>query len=159
MPHAVSVERSRAIPVEPGAAFARTLPMSLPALFSSRYGPIPPIKEVREQRGDWSSVGETRTIVLAGPGGGTMRETLTAVDPGRSFGYTISDITGPLAPLIDHVEGFWIFDPAGTGTRVTWRWILHPKSILSAPALPVFARLWRGYARQSLESLSDYLVG
>ena len=55
-------------------------------------------------------------------------------------------------------EGTWIFGPAGTGTRVTWRWVLHPKSAFSAPALPVFARLWRGYAGRSLETLSDYLV-
>ena len=131
--------------------------MPLPTLFRQWYGPIPPIKEVRDQHGDWHSVGETRTIVLAG--GGTMRETLTAVDPGRSFGYTITDITGPMAPLMDHVEGSWIFDQVGTGTRVTWRWVLHPKSAFSAPALPVFARVWRGYAGQALESLSDYLVG
>ena len=131
--------------------------MPLPTLFRQWYGPIPPIREVRDQHGDWHSVGETRTIVLAG--GGTMRETLTAVDPGRSFGYTITDITGPMAPLMDHVEGSWIFDQVGTGTRVTWRWVLYPKSAFSAPALPVFARVWRGYAGQALESLSDYLVG
>lgn len=154
---ATSVERSRAIPVNPEEAFARTMPMPLPTLFHRWYGPIPPIKEIRDQHGEWNSAGETRTIALAG--GGTMRETLTAVDPGRSFGYTISDITGPMAPLIDHVEGTWIFDPAGTGTRITWRWVLHPKSAFSAPAVPVFARLWRGYAGQALESLSDYLVG
>ena len=157
MAHPLVVEQSRAIPVEPGEAFARTLPMSLPALFRRWYGPIPPIKEVRDQNGDWDSVGETRTIALTG--GGTMRETLTSVDAPRSFGYTITGITGPMAPLIGHVEGAWIFTPHGTGTRVTWRWTLHRKSALTAPALPVFARLWRGYARQSLESLSDYLVG
>lgn len=156
MAHPVSVERARAIPVTPDEAFARTLPMPLPTLFRRWYGPIPPIKEISDQHGDWNSVGETRTIALAG--GGTMQEALTSVDPGRSFGYTISDITGPMSPLIDHIEGTWVFDPAGTGTRVTWRWILHPKSPLSAPALPVFARLWRGYAAQALESLSDYLV-
>lgn len=153
----VSVERSRAIPVSPSDAFARTLPMPLPTLFRRWYGPIPPIKEIRDQDGEWRSVGQTRTIALAG--GGTMRETLTEVDPGRSFGYTITGITGPMAPLADHIEGAWIFDPAGTGTRVTWQWILHPKSAFSAPALPVFARLWRGYAQRALESLSDYLVG
>jgi hypothetical protein len=157
MAHPRSVERARAIPVTPEEAFARTLPVSLPTLFRQWFGPIPPIKEVRDQHGGWSSVGETRTIVLAG--GGTMRETLTAVDPGHSFGYTISDITGPMAPLIDHVEGTWIFDTAGTGTKVTWRWVLYPKSFLTASALPVFALLWRGYAAQALESLSDHLVG
>lgn len=154
---ATTVERSRAIPVAPDEAFARTLPMPLPQLFRHWFGPIPPIKDVRDQRGGWSSVGETRTIVLAG--GGTMRETLTELDPGRSFGYTITDITGPMAPLIDHVEGAWIFAPVGTGTRVTWRWVLHPRSTVAAPVLPVFARLWRGYANGALETLSDYLVG
>jgi hypothetical protein len=153
----VTVERSRAIPIAPGEAFNRTLPMPLPTLFRRWYGPIPPIKEVRDQHGEWNSTGETRTIALAG--GGTMRETLTGVDPGHRFDYTITDVTGPMAPLIDHIDGAWIFDPAGTGTRVTWRWVLHPKSAVSAPALPVFARLWRGYANGALETLSDYLVG
>lgn len=152
----VSVERSRAIPVAPAEALARTLPMPLPTLFAHWYGPIPPITGVRDQTG-WGSPGDTRTIVLSG--GGTMRETLTTVDPGHWFGYTINGITGPLAALIDHVDGSWIFDPAGTGTRVTWRWVLHPKSAFTAPALPVFARIWRGYANRSLETLSDYLVG
>lgn len=131
--------------------------MSLPTLFNRWYGPLPPIKAVRDQTGEWDGVGQTRTIALAG--GGTMRETLTEIHPGQSFGYTITSITGPMASLIDHVEGKWIFEPYGTGTRVTWRWTLHPKSVFSAPVLPVFARLWRGYANGALESLSDYLVG
>lgn len=157
MAQPIAVEQSRAIPVSPEDAFARTLPMPLTTLFSSWYGPIPPIRGVRDQTGDWQQAGQSRTIVLAG--GGTMRETLTAVDPPRSFTYVITGITGPMAPLIDHVEGAWNFAPKGTGTHVTWRWTLHRKSALTAPALAVFARLWRGYARQSLESLSDYLVG
>jgi hypothetical protein len=157
MAQPIVVEQSRAIPVSSEDAFGRTLPMSLPTLFRRWYGPIPPIKAVIDQKGDWQQAGENRTILLTG--GGSMRETLTAVDPLRSFTYTITGITGPMATLIDHVEGAWIFTPKGTGTNVTWRWTLHRKSALTAPALAVFARLWRGYARQSLESLSDYLVG
>lgn len=157
MAHPITVERSRTIPVAPEEAFSRTLPMPLPTLFRRWYGPIPPIKEVRDQHGEWQSAGQTRTIALAG--GGTMRETLTDVDPGRLFGYAITDIRGPMAPLIGRVDGAWIFDSVGTGTRVTWRWTLHPRSVLSAPALPVFGRIWRGYANRALESLSDYLVG
>lgn len=151
------VEQSRAIPIAPQDAFARTLPMPLPTLFHRWYGPIPPIKAIRDQTGEWSAPGQTRTIVLAG--GGTMRETLTAVDAPHSFGYLIDGLTGPLAPLVDHVDGSWIFTPHGTGTRVTWRWAIHRKSALTAPVLPVFGRIWLGYARQALESLSDYLVG
>lgn len=150
------VEQSRAIPVAPEVAFARTLPMPLPTLFKRWYGPIPPIKSVGDQAGSWEHPGETRTIALAG--GGTMCETLTAVDIPNSFSYTLTGITGPLAGLISRVEGAWVFTPQGTGTRVTWRWTLHRKSALAAPALAVFARVWHGYARQSLESLSDYLL-
>lgn len=156
MGHPVVVEQSRAIPVAPAEAFARTLPMSLPTLFPRWYGPIPPIKQVRDQTGDWAAAGQSRTIVLAG--GGTMRETLTTVQAPTGFGYTINAITGPMSPLIDHVEGEWIFAPHGTGTNVTWRWTLHRKSALTAPALPVFAWIWKGYARRALESLSDYLL-
>lgn len=151
------VEQSRAIPVAPDEAFARTLPMPLPTLFRRWYGPIPPIKAIRDQTGEWAQAGQTRIIVLTG--GGSMRETLTAVDAPRSFGYLIEDLRGPLSALVDHVEGTWIFTPHGTGTRVTWRWAIHRKSVLTAPVLPMFGRIWLGYARQALEALSDYLVG
>lgn len=150
------VEQSRAIPVGQEDAFRDMVPMPLPALFRRWYGPIPPIKEVLDQTGEWDAVGQSRTVVLAG--GGSMREELTRMDPPRSFAYLLSDITGPLAPLVGRVEGEWIFEPVGTGTKVTWRWTIHPRSSLAAAALPVFGRLWRGYARQSLEELSNQLV-
>ncbi len=132
------------------------MPMDLPRLFDKWYGPIPPIKAVRDQTGAWDAAGQTRTIELAG--GGRARETLTTVDAPREFGYVLSDIAGPMALLMDHVEGTWLFAPTGTGTLVTWRWALHPKSALSAPALPVFGRLWRSYADRALGTLSDYLL-
>lgn len=150
------VEQSRAIPVVPGEAFAKTMPIDLVRLFDRWYGPIPPIKAVHDQAGVWDSVGETRIVELAG--GGRARETLTTVDAPREFGYLLSDIAGPMALLIDHVEGTWLFEPAGTGTKVTWRWKLHAKSPLSALALPAFGRLWRRYAARSMDTLSHYLL-
>lgn len=131
--------------------------MPVPTIFRRWYGPIPPINQVRDQTGNWDAPGQTRTVTLAG--GGSMREELTSVDPPRSFGYTLTDIKGPLAPLVNLIEGEWIFTPAGTGTKVTWRWTIHPRSPLTAPVLPVFGRVWKGYARQALEELSAQLVG
>jgi hypothetical protein len=61
--------------------------------------------------------------------------------------------------LVDHVAGEWIFTPDGDGTEVTWRWTIHRKSILTAWALPVFARIWKGYARLALRDLADALTG
>lgn len=140
----------------PEDVFRDMVPMPLPTLFRRWYGPIPPIKEVRGQTGDWDAVGQSRIVVLVG--GGSMREELTHFDPPRSFGYTLSEVKGPLSPLVGRVDGEWIFEPVGSGTNVTWRWTIHPRSGFTAPVLPVFGRLWRGYARQSLEELSNQLV-
>jgi hypothetical protein len=155
MPHVV--EQSRAIPVAVDDAFAGTLPLPLPQLFRHWYGPIPPIKEVRDQDGEWATVGQTRTVRLTG--GGSMREELTGVDPPRSFDYRLTDITGPLAPLVRLVEGRWEFSPTAAGTTVTWRWVIHPRSVLAVPVMPVLGRLWQGYARRSLAQLAALLEG
>ena len=102
--------------------------MPLPVLFKRWYGPIPPIKEVRDQSGDWDEIGQSRTIFLTG--GGSMREQLTSYDAPRSFGYTLSEIKGPMAPLVGGIDGFWSFEPLGSeatpATRVTWRWTDSP---------------------------------
>jgi hypothetical protein len=159
MAQALVVEQSRAVPIAQADAFTGTVPVPLDELFCRRYGPIPAIKAVRDQSGTWDSVGQTRTIVLSG--GGSMVETLTSYDEPRSFGYALSDIKGPMAPLAGAVRGEWLFEPLadGTGTKITWRWTVHPRTGLSAPLLPVFGRLWKGYAAQSLARLSDLLVG
>jgi len=150
------VEQSRTIAMGQANVFRDMVPMPLPELFSKWYGPIPPIKETRNQTGDWDAAGQTRTVVLVG--GGSMQEKLTHFDAPHSFGYTLSDVKGPLSPLVDHVVGVWTFEPIGNGTNVTWRWTIHPRSALTAPLLPVFGRLWKGYARQSLAELSRQLV-
>jgi hypothetical protein len=152
----ITVEQSRAIPVEVQQAFDMTLPMPLTTMFSRRYGLLPPVKEVRGQDGVWGRVGQTRTVVTTD--GGTMRELLTEVDAPHSFSYHLSDISGPLGPLVDGIDGRWEFTPRGTGTLITWRWILHPKG-LGAYVMRPITMMWRGYARQSLELLSEQLLG
>jgi hypothetical protein len=150
------VDESRVIPVPAEEAFHGTLPAPLPNLFKRWHGPIPPVREVREQTGAWDAAGQTRTVRLAG--GASMREELTSVDPPRSFGYRLSKMSGPMALLVDHVVGEWIFTPAAGGTEITWRWDIHPRSPLTAWALPLFGRIWKGYARKALRDLSAMLT-
>ncbi|OBI39355.1 SRPBCC family protein [Mycobacterium colombiense] len=157
MAHSLVVDQSVVTPVAARDAFHRTLPIPLPTLFHRWYGPFPPIKEVREQTGAWDAAGQTRVVHLAG--GATMREELTSVDPPRSFSYRLSEVTGPMALLVDHVLGEWIFAPAGGGTEITWRWDIRPRSALTAWALPVLGRMWKGYARRALHDLSAVLTG
>jgi Polyketide cyclase / dehydrase and lipid transport len=157
MARSIVVEQSRAIPVTVEDAFAGTLPIPLTHICSQWYGLFPPVKEVRGQSGDWDAPGQTRVITMVGGGG--LQEQLTSVDPPRSFAYTLSGITGPMAPLVSKIDGRWSFTPAGTGTNVTWQWTIHPKSDLAAPLLPVLGKMWKGYARVTLEKLSQQLVG
>ncbi|RVW10917.1 SRPBCC family protein [Prescottella agglutinans] len=151
----VVVEQSRAIPITLQRAFDLTLPIPLTAIFSRRYGLLPPIKRVRGQDGIWGHVGQSRTVVTTDRG--TMRELLTEIDAPHSFSYRLSNITGPLRPLVDSIDGCWEFTPKGTGTLITWRWVLHPKA-LGRPVMPLVVSMWRGYARQALELLSEQLL-
>jgi hypothetical protein len=157
MTRSLAVEQSRLIPVGLDEAFAGTLPRPLPTIFSRWYGPIPPIKAVRDQTGEWDTPGQTRVLVMTG--GASMREELTSVDPPHAFGYALTGITGPLALLVGRAEGQWVFTASGTATTVTWRWNIHARSALTAPLLPVLGRVWKGYARRSLETLSGLLTG
>lgn len=157
MAHSLVVDQSVVAPVAVRDAFHRTLPIALPTLFHRWYGPFPPIKEVREQTGAWDAAGQTRVVHLVG--GASMREELTSVDPPRSFGYRLSEVTGPMALLVDHVLGEWVFAPAGGGTEITWRWDIRPRTALTAWALPVLGRMWKGYARRALHDLSAVLTG
>lgn len=150
-----TLEQSRAIPVEVQRAFDVALSIPLTVIFSRRYVLLPPVKEVRGQEGDWGQVGQSRTIVTAD--GGTLRELLTDVDAPHSFSYRLSSITGPLRPLVDSIDGRWAFAPVGTGTEVTWRWVVHPTS-MGGPVMPVISSMWRGFARQALEDLSEQLL-
>ncbi|HXH80359.1 SRPBCC family protein [Nocardioides sp.] len=151
----VTLSQSRAVPVAVDEAFDRVLAHPLTEIFRRRRLAIPPIKDVRDQQGDWGTVGQTRVIVLAD--GGTMLETLTSNDRPHSFGYTISEIRGPMKPLVASADGLWTFEPAGTGTRITWAWELTPTTA-GRVAMPAFATMWRGYARQALEEIEAILL-
>lgn len=151
----VRVEQSRAIPVDVERTFDVTLSAPLTTIFCRRYALLPPVKEVRGQNGTWGQVGQVRVVVTAD--GGTMRETLTDVDAPHSFSYQLSDVTGPMRPLVDSIEGSWEFAPKGTGTLITWRWTLHPRRF-GAPFMPLIIKMWRSYARKALEQLSELLL-
>jgi hypothetical protein len=151
----ITIESSRAIPVGLQQAFEGTLPLPLTAIFSRRFALLPPIKEVRDQHGAWGQSGQSRMIITSD--GGTMRELLIDVQPPHSFSYRLTDITGPLRPLVESIDGRWEFAPKGTGTEITWRWTLHPRHA-GAVILPLITMMWRGYARQALELLSEQLL-
>ena len=156
MTSAVHVARSRTFPAGVKRTFEELLVHELPRLFDRRYLAIPPIKDVRDQGGEWGTPGQTRTVLLVG--GGSMRETLREVQAPHLFTYHLDQVTGPMKPLVSSVDGAFEFERAGTGVRVTWRWTLHPRGRLGSLAMPLFARMWQGYARQALENIERLVV-
>jgi len=151
----ITLSQSRAVPVPVDEAFDRVLPHPLTEIFRRRRLAIPPIREVRDQAGVWGTDGQTRTIVTAD--GGTLRETLTSTERPHSFGYTISEVRGPMKPLIAGADGLWTFEPAGTGTSITWTWEVTPTAA-GRVVMPAFGAMWRGYARQALEEVEGILL-
>lgn len=150
------LEQSRTVPFPVETAFDAALTAPLPQVVSQWFGPLPPVREIREQTGEWGTVGQERVIVTADRG--TMRERLTAVDRPDRFTYVLSDIAGPMKPLARSIDGQWAFKPVGTGTRITWSWVVHPASAVGGLALPVIARLWRPYAARVLAKVEQLLI-
>src|ERR1700761_8823790 len=131
MARTLAVQQSRVIPVSVGDAFAGTLPIPLTTIFSRWYGPIGPVKEVRDQQGEWGIAGEPRQVFPVHPG--SSQGELPRLDPPHSFGYALTGITGPLGLLIGRADGEWRFTASGTvpaETPVTWRWNIHARSAL-----------------------------
>lgn len=153
------VSMSRSVAAPPDEAFECVRQVALPEMFDRRSGPIPAVREIRDREGEWSAPGEARTLVLAD--GGRLRQRLVRLDPPHGIDYTISDIHGPMRPLVTSVDGRWRFEhergAASPGTRVTWAWTFHPAHPATAPLLPVIGRFWRGYARHGLDRLEQML--
>ncbi len=120
-------------------------------VFARRFAAFPPISEVRDQEGRWDTVGQTRTLVLGD--GGTMHETLVAVDRPHSFAYMLDDFHGRLRPFVRRVEGVWTVTPEGDGSRITWAWTVHPAGPPGRLTMNVIAKMWRGYAERALENV------
>lgn len=128
--------------------------LPLDKIYSRWHKSIPPIRQVIYHDGEWRRVGQRRTMVLVGS---SAVAEVTHVDSPHSFGYRLADMKGPLALLINHVEGRVNFVPVGADTEVTWQWTIHPRSSLAALALRDFARLWPGWALKALDYMADQL--
>lgn len=149
------VAQQRTFPAPPDQAFAFTLPVPLEAVFARRFGPLPPVTKTT-QDGTWGTAGQTRIVHTAD--GGTMREELKSVDAPESFTYELTEVTGPMKAIAASIDGSWTFEAVGSGTRITWAWTVHPRSAASAAVFPVLGRLWRGYARRSLDRLEALML-
>ncbi|HUF99411.1 MAG TPA: SRPBCC family protein [Ilumatobacter sp.] len=151
------LQKSRIFATEHEHAYDVVLVAPLTDIFRRRYLAIAPIAEVSGQDGVWGqSVGQRRAIRLSD--GATMIETLTAIDAPNRFRYAIGDLTGPLQSLVSRVEGTWAFEPSAAGTTITWSWDVTPKGTVGRMVMPVFGRMWSGYANRAMDQIQLLLV-
>ncbi len=151
------LEKSRTVPVGIEAAYHPVLTLPLPRIFGRRFWVIAPIVGVTGQEGEWgSAVGQTRTIKMSD--GGNMLETLTVIDRPNQFSYTISNVKGVMKLLVAAAAGTWSFEPDGDGTCITWSWEVTPTKVIGRAAMPIFARLWSGFAGQAMEEIDKILT-
>lgn len=122
--HAVTISAQARTRVAPARAFDLVMPIDLPSIML-RSGPLPGVAAIREQSGSWDAAGRTRIIELTD--GSTMRETIVEHDPGHSFAYRLTELTGLLGALARDVRGEWSFTPDRDGAIIRWTWEITPK--------------------------------
>ena len=81
----VTARASRRLPQAPERVFDYVMPVELSTVIK-RWGPLPGVKGVRDQSGEWDHVGATRTVLLED--GSSAHEELTAVNRPHHFGYS-----------------------------------------------------------------------
>jgi hypothetical protein len=144
---------SATLPVSPELAFDAVLAAPLEDILGVRVGLIPAITGCTGQDGPWGTVGQARTIEMAD--GGRVLETLVKADRPSDYRYRISEVRGPMRPLVKGIDGRFAFEPVGAEARVTWSWDLHPTSAAARLALPLLGFFWHRAARRMFVRLAD----
>jgi hypothetical protein len=139
-------------------AYDAVVSSPLERLLGRRSGPIPPVVRTEgEGPAPWgSSIGQARTIVLGD--GGRLLETLVEADRPAAYGYRLTEVRGPMRPLVRSVDGRFTFvAEAGDtpATRVTWSWRLHLTAAPVRLLMPVFGVFWRRSARDAFAQVAE----
>ena len=150
------VSESAVLPTTPEGAYDAVVSAPLEEILGVRVGLIPAIIGCSGQDGPWGTVGQTRTIEMSD--GGRVLETLVAADRPSEYRYRITEVRGPLRPLVRSIDGRFGYEQSDTGTKVTWSWDLHPTNAVTRLALPLFALSWHRSARRMFDRLAERVV-
>jgi hypothetical protein len=147
------LSETETLPGTPEAAYDAVVNAPLEEILGVRVGLIPAITGCTGQDGPWGTVGQTRTVEMAD--GGRVLETLVVADRGSDYRYRISDVRGPMRPLVKAIDGRFAIEASGAGAKVTWSWDLHPTNAVTRLALPLLGLSWHRAARKMFDRLTE----
>lgn len=138
-----------AAPIE--AAWDISVPID-PTQFYPRFGILPGVVDVRDQSGDWQTVGHTRRLMLSD--GGHVIETIRQVEPSRFFAYELSDFQKLFGHLVSGARAEWEYSPvAGGGTRIRWTYTFFARRGAGVLVAAIVRALWAPYMRRVLPGI------
>lgn len=122
-----------------------------PSRFYPRFRIVPATVAVRDQTGPWSTVGQTRTLLLSD--GGHVVETITDVVEPTFFAYELTDFQKVFKVLVDHARAEWTFTEVESGTLVSWTYEFFPRKRWGWLLGIIVATTWEPYMRSVLPEI------
>lgn len=150
----ISTSASVLVPgATPADVFAYATTPAAAAEFFRGFGPIPAIRSIEYLPGSTPNIGGRRTVTLAD--GSTLDEEVLAYSPPHGHAYRVSGFPPPLSRLTREARGAWTFEPATTGTRLSWHYTYELTSPLAWPAGVVVVKvLMRGAMQRALREIA-----
>lgn len=123
-----------------------------PAAFYPKFGPLPAVTDVRDQTGDWRSVGQSRTLVLSD--GGSVVETTTDTESPVLFAYELTEFQKLFGMLVSSARAEWHFGRGEAGTSIRWTYEFHAKRGRGWIVGLIVKLFWAPYMRRVLPPIA-----
>lgn len=126
-----------------------------PPVFYPKAGPLPAVTAVRDQTGDWRSVGQTRTLLLSD--GGSVVETVTDTDTPVLFAYELTEFQKLFGMLVSSARAEWHFGRGETGTSIRWTYEFNAKRGRGWIVGLIVKLFWAPYMRRVLPPIAAHI--
>lgn len=123
-----------------------------PTTVYPKFGPLPAVTAVHDQTGAWDAVGQTRSLTLSD--GGHVRERVVVADAPAHFAYELTDFQKLFGRLVRNARADWLFEPDGTGTRITWSYEFRALPGRGWIVALIQGLFWAPYMRKVLASIT-----
>jgi Polyketide cyclase / dehydrase and lipid transport len=122
-----------------------------PTKYYRRFGPLPAVKEVLDQKGTWNKVGSTRRLLLSD--WGHVREKITDANSPTFFAYDSHDFQKIFGHLVYGSRAEWSFTAVAGGTSIHWNYSFHPRPKMTPAVEVIVGVFWAPYMRKVLRKI------